>query len=384
MKIGIFTLPFSANYGGILQAFALQTILERMGHEVVVLKHHDSTPKRLNIKVRYLIYIKRFILKYIFRKNIIVREDKVNREKYIKNISEINSFISTYIKSLKFDINKPYKPSLNAIIVGSDQVWRPLYANPIKNYFLDFLYGNHSIRKIAYAASFGTDNWEYTDNETNICSKLVKDFDAVTVREDSAVKLCKKHLGVKVTQVLDPTMLLNKEDYIKLAGKKQIPKFNGYLFAYILDKTTEKNNFTSLICNELGLKIFEISSIDNYNCSKTAFPALEIWLKALMNAEFIVTDSYHGCVFSIIFNKPFIIIGNEKRGLSRFYSLLSTFHLQNRLMTIHEFSSKILTENIDWDKVNNTLKSEQLRSISTLENLLKLKQNQYLLRNDNN
>lgn len=366
MKIGILTLPFNSNYGGILQAYALQTSLERLGHDVVVLEHEVSTPKRLKVKIRYLVYLKRFILKFLFGKNIIVKEDKLNREKYLNNLSEINRFIASYIKLVGFDVNNPYKFQLDAIVVGSDQVWRPCYANPIYKYFLDFISEDKSIRKIAYAASFGTDKWEFTSEETDRCSELVKNFDCITVREDSGVGLCEKYFGVQATHVLDPTMLLDKEDYIKIVETAKVPKFRGNLFAYILDENPEKNNYVSLVSNKLGLLKYGISSIDNYKEQDIPFPSVLVWLRAFMDAEFVVTDSFHGCVFSIIFNKPFIAIGNECRGMSRFNSLLKLFQLENRLIYSLKLSNEPIVNDIDWKKVNQIKEEMKDRSMSII------------------
>lgn len=113
---------------------------------------------------------------------------------------------------------------LDAIIVGSDQVWRPDYSSCQPNYFLDFLPKDSKIRRISNAASFGGDNWDWSTELTARCAKLLQLFDAVSVREASGVRLCKEHFNVGAVNVLDPTMLLDPEDYIAIIGKPKSGK----------------------------------------------------------------------------------------------------------------------------------------------------------------
>src|SRR5690606_30541311 len=129
----------------------------------------------------------------------------------------------------------------SAVVVGSDQVWRPRYSPNIYNFFLDFLKNNSTIKKVAYAASFGTEDWEYTEEQTREARELIKHFNAVSVRESSGVLLCDKYLNRKdAVHVLDPTLLLKAEDYNQLINKTK--KEIG-LFTYVLDETKEKLDF---------------------------------------------------------------------------------------------------------------------------------------------
>ena len=335
MKIGILTLPLHTNYGGILQAYALQTVLERMGHEVNVIEK-EKQPLSINKYKMPFAYGKR-IIKNIMGKNVpIFYEQKYNREQPIIR-QYTDQFIEKYIHLIKYKEFSDIKESeYDAIVVGSDQIWRPRYfrVDNIENAFLKFA-ENWNIKRIAYAASFGTDEWEYTTKQTSICGELLKKFDAVSVREDSGVKLCKEHFSVEAQHVLDPTMLLNKEDYIKLFEANNTPKSKGNLLCYFLDETNEKKELIKRIAKEKGLIPFNVKSkSDNINSpiSDCVQPPLEQWLRGFYDAEFVVTDSFHACVFSILFNKPFIVCGNKKRGLSRFESLLNVFELSKLLI----------------------------------------------------
>ena len=130
----------------------------------------------------------------------------------------------------------------DAYVVGSDQCWRPRYNAFLSSMFLDFVKGEKT-KRIAYAASFGTDQWEFTQEMTSICVPLAQKFDFVSVREDSGLKLCKEHLGVNAVHVLDPTLLLTKEDYTHLIKAENEPQSKGTLFNYILDPDAAKSAF---------------------------------------------------------------------------------------------------------------------------------------------
>lgn len=358
MKVGILTLPLRINFGGILQAYAMQEILKKMGHESVLL---DSSPfVSLPAKSRYLIYLKRAIQKYILRKKFSIRIDqKINKDfSYISQhtIAFINRNITK--EERKKDFSDVKAEEFNAFIVGSDQIWRPKYFHThIKHAYLAFA-KEWNIKRIAYAASFGTDEWEYTPEETTKCSTLAKMFDAISVREASAVKICKERLGVEATHLLDPTMLLTAEEYIKLFQEAKTPKSKGDLMCYILDRNEDTKQIINLISSQKGLTAFHTNSRvedDNAPIEERVQPAVEEWLRGFYDAKLVITDSFHACVFSILFNKPFIVYGNKERGMTRFNSLLSIFNLQERLVATPQEAQEIINKAIDWKNVNDTL-----------------------------
>jgi hypothetical protein len=376
MKILILTQPLHNNYGGILQAYALQTVLKRMGHDVVT----DSKPyKNTSIVRRIAGVCKRIIFKYVLKKDIgtsvffpFLTFKIFNRHilRFIKeNISTIDFF-----KGGK----RPKKRTIKAydvIIVGSDQVWRKRYSN-VSAHLLDFTKGM-DIKRIAYAASFGTDDLsEYTPELIEHTAKLAEQFDAISVREDSGVVLCKKYWNVEAVHLLDPTLLLNRSDYIQLVmqDKTNISQSQGNLFVYILDQTAEKQQIVNEISSTLHLSAFEIlpentSALkDLKELNKYIFPPVTQWLQSFIDAEFIITDSFHGTVFSIIFNKPFIVIGNKKRGLARLFSLLKAFNLENHLISS---SNEIILNKIEWNNIKNTIFDKRKESIRFLSDNLK-------------
>ena len=362
MKIGILTLPLNSNYGGVLQAFALQTILKRMGHDV------SEIELKKNLRWQYpplwkmpLSFGKRFLFKYIVRrKNQKILLERYERKIYPLLVHDILEFISKYIKQFKVDKFIDCKGKFDAFVCGSDQIWRYkyylLFEGDIANVYLKFL-GDDSCKRIAYAASFGTDNWEYPAKETAECKNWIQKFDAVSVREETGVKLCSTYYDIKAKHVLDPTMLLSKDDYVDLIEKSDVPKSKGNLFCYILDNTDEKMNVVKNIEKQRHLSSFFMNGdCGNWteDLEKRIQPPVESWLRAFYDSEFIVTDSFHACVFSILFHKQFLVIGNKERGLARIYSLLSMFGLEDRLTSDTDLDINRM-KTIDYDRVDEIL-----------------------------
>lgn len=374
MKIGILTLPLHTNYGGILQAYALQTILERMGHDVKVLdkKQHHSLPKGPRT-IR--IIFNRIVSRYIRKKEILINEEKVYNETYPLVSQYTQTFINKYINDyILDDLRKIREGEFDAIIVGSDQIWRASYYHPIEYAYLSFA-EKWNLKRIAYAASFGTDQWEYSKKQTEICRRLIEKFDGVSVREESGVELCDSYFGVKAQHVLDPTMLLEAEDYLSLLRKENITP-NGRILNYVLDNTEIFNELVTKIASIQGKEIFRVNSrFEEYSApiEERIQPPVESWLASFINSDLIVTDSFHACVFSIIFRKGFVVIGNNKRGLSRINSLLKMFDLSNRLVKTLDDYLRIKDSCIDYNVVYSKLSDYRMSSIDFLNINLKCK-----------
>lgn len=368
MKICILTQPLEANYGGLLQAYALQTVLKRMGHEVWTEDRHPARPSFSEViksKVRILLGP--------------IRHRYYPTERYTRIIrTNTDKFIHDYIRTTEpiysNDKHEFQKYDFDTYIVGSDQVWRPRYSPYLPNYFLDFARGQN-VKRIAYAASFGTDKWEFSDSQTRLCANLAKEFDAVSVREDSGVKLCADYLGINAEQVLDPTLLLERSDYIDLLGKDNIKKSDKKaLFQYTLDDTPEKTQIAGLVRELLCIEPDSVSqvSINNFSyvgpqrINECVLPSVQTWIQSFIDADFVVTDSFHGTVFSIIFNKPFIIIPNSNRGQTRFSSLLKLFNLQDRMVKSLETVVDVVEQPINYNEIQYRLDEERRKSLSFL------------------
>lgn len=370
MKIGLLTLPLHKNVGGNLQAYALQTFLQKQGHDVWFINRKQES---VNVLTALFIEFKRLLFGVLPMKsyNSFLRPYlKQRRSSRNKDSFFITEFIHPKTNSLNSkSLSKLRAYRFDAIIVGSDQVWRPKYSTNIYHHFFSFLEkGNWSkqIIRIAYAASFGTDEWEFSVSQTNNIKHLAHRINSISVREESAIELCEKNLGLRnVEHVLDPVFLLNREDYKRLVGKSLF--LNDTLFAYILDFNTIKDDVVMELSSRFQLKVNKFDSNDSSCSDDNESESKElVWLNSLISSKYVITDSFHGCVFSILFNKPFIALGNEGRGLSRFQSLLKMFSLEHRLVLANENMDKIMgiEEAIDWERVNRILEDKRTHSIN--------------------
>lgn len=373
MKIGILTLPLHTNYGGILQAYALQTVLERMGHEVEVFDRTYLLHRSLWRNTISFVY--RLCLR-LGRKKVSLFPQKEYNERQEARRKYVNIFIHKYLNRrelTRYDRISPVE--YDAIVVGSDQVWRKRYIpqQDIRLPFLEFT-KNWNIKRIAYAASFGIDYWDYDEEETKMASKAIRRFDAVSTREQSGVELCREYLSFNdVKRVLDPTMLLDRNDYIKLIEESGYTNdHKGEIMLYVLDYSDEKRKFVSQCEQYMNMKAFETNSkyeVKGASMDEIIQPPVEQWLSGFRDSSLIITDSFHACVFSILFHKNFIVIGNKRRGLTRFQSLLSLFGLEDR-MVVDNLELSLCDKSIDWDNVDDILNRMRDESLSFLRQSL--------------
>ena len=357
MKIGIVTQPLYNNYGGLLQNYALQQVLKRHGHEVKTIDFVGRTSF-----TRYLLSIcKQLLIAILKRRRLQIRpyvaiptfRNPIMAD-FVNNHIDKTSIVHSYSKEI---INEEH---FDAVITGSDQVWRPMYNRYIEDMYLKFVHD--SIKKIAYAASFGVDTWEYNAKQTETCAKYAKCLDAISVREATGVELCRTHLGVNAQHVLDPTILAGVEAYKPLLKEKT--EEQDYLFAYILDITPEKQAYLESMAKSKGLNLI-IRGAD-----KNATLSVEDWLSMIANSSMVFTDSFHGTVFSILFHREFYSIANVSRGGTRFSSLLSPLGLEHRMSDVSQLT---LTEPspIDWQQVDKILDKHRQDSMNFLTNALK-------------
>lgn len=353
MKIGIVTLTLHANYGGILQAYALQVLLERMGHSVEVIESDEALCRKPS-SLRLLLSNVKQTIKRLFGRPHRYFKDAV-RDRFVFE-AHTREFIDAYVHLHKYSsFSSISKSAYDAYVVGSDQVWRPKYFKnmvaSMPNAFLSFTRG-WDVKRVAYAASFGTSEWEYSQKETEVCKKLLEKFDAVSVREANAVKLVDRYFSREADHLLDPTLLLSQEDYLDLMEKRVSLPSAGNLMCYILDSNEEINEFIDKLACGKGLRAFcaSVSEKDRtLPLEQRVHPPVEQWLRGFSDAEFVVTDSFHACVFSIIFKRQFVALGNKGRGMDRFVSLLSLFGLEDRLVS--DAMEALSLPEIDYDRV---------------------------------
>lgn len=381
MNVAILTQPLRTNYGGILQAYALQTFLQKRGHNVIVVNreyNNDISCKLFFWRVGSM--LKSAIKLMMFRqKEFIVMNPLSPYYHSVWSGYDVLPFVEKYInhsdalyssKSLREFFRRQ---KFDAFIVGSDQVWRPRYSPCITDFFLKEIPKELNAVKVAYAASFGTDRWEFTEEETKECASLAKLFDAVSVREKSGVKLCKEYLGINAEHLIDPTMLLYKEDYINLMTDANLSKSKGNLFCYMLDDNYQADLIVESL-KEDGYKLnYASTSVVSTNETPRSYQlSVEEWLRGIYDAEIVVTDSFHACVFSILFNRPFVVVGNASRGNTRFDSLLEMFELQGRKIESYarfiEHKACLLKED-DLYNAQTFLSNHRLKSMDFWANL---------------
>lgn len=412
MKIAIFTLPLVNNYGGILQAYALQRALESYGFEAPV----------VNLKIRQRGLFSRDYLKFLLAKLIYFKKYKNAEFSTLRYYADTQRFVAQNIKTTR-EIYSPAalkrlfeQEKFGACVLGSDQVFNPPYFDAFENDF-SLGFAPQSCIKIAYAASFGGESFKGARDLELHKANLAK-FKAISVRERNATALCESVFGISgAAFVLDPTLLAGREVFEKFispavngvkAGTAELAQRSGtsraeadgvqiavcavpqetkaakidgvaqnlngaaagiadtafsshayenavcganagqkgQIFAYILDQNEHKSEILKSVSEREGLGVREVND-------KANRVSIEEWLSLIAGAQLVITDSFHGCAFSILFNKPFFAFINENRGSSRFYSLFESFGLQDRV--IKSASDVALSKQVDWARVNEIL-----------------------------
>lgn len=355
MKTAIFTLPLINNYGGILQAYALQNVLFELGIDNKVLNLRTKEASFFSINYAKFLIAKTFISRHKNAKFEILRHDLDARKFIEKNIvltDEIYGFsdLKRVCKDEKFD----------AFVLGSDQVFNQGNFMNFGEYFsLGFI---QNAVKIAYAASFGGEfkGWKNLSTHRENLAK----FRAISVREQNAIKICKEILNLKADFVLDPTLLARREIYDKFCTNlDESSSQNTKIFAYILDPNEKTTQILDNASQKSRCKIAQVN--DRANRLK-----IEEWLSAIKSAKFIITDSFHGCVFSIIFGKPFFAIINEARGNARFHSLFNMLNLDNRVIKDVNFELNLA---MNYDEIYKILDEKRKFSIDFLKQNLKVR-----------
>ncbi len=353
MKIAVITLHRVFNYGSILQTYATQKILEKLGNEVEIIDYitEQRTNKRLFFSVPEKLknsFIKKYVFLFFRSISIIIRKYTFGSfmKKYINLTKE--KYIS--IKDLKEN-----PPKANVYIVGSDQVWNSKYNEGIdEGFFLRFV---SNVPKISFSSSFGKkklDDWEIEKTQ-----KYLSEFKNLSVREDSAVKII-ENLGMNAECIIDPTLQLTKSDWEKLASNRLI-KDKYILLMLLYGEDNGATEYARKLADQKGMKLVKISwetkkptDIDILMTHRSPQDFLSLFL----NAECIVTNSFHGLAFSINLNKEFMIFPRNEFN-SRIENLLQLTGLTNRMIVD---KNKFEFESINYEKVNKIIDKERIKA----------------------
>lgn len=341
MKIGIITFHWATNYGAILQAYALQSYLEIRGHEVFIINYRPKQYKKSLFKCFFTFRFWHYFsnLKEYYKEVSL----EIFRKQYLNETLIYESLIEL----------KKCPPEFEVYICGSDQIWNPYFTTkgegkPTSAYFLDF--GSDYVKRISHAVSFGCEH--YPENAAIIAKKYIKNFNGISVREDTGLDIVTK-LGVaNAIKLPDPTLLLMRDEYrFTSSGHLNSQK---KAFIYILrDEYCQVKN----IKNQLE-KYFFIDKPRKYYSPYS----VEEWVQEIRDSSFVLTNSFHGMVFSLIFHVPFIIIpaiGASSGMNDRFVSLLSPLNLQHRILLNYNFDEfkTLIDEKFSWQVIDSQLKA---------------------------
>lgn len=311
MKISVITVLNTVNYGSALQTLATQKFFERLGLEVEFVDYwrKDQTTAA---RIRRIIFGKKKNLKQWIKKPVrdileikaIKDSEKVFRKFILEKVHLTDRTYSTFDELLN------ECPMADIYATGSDQMWNSGWNQGIeKSFFLE--YAPEGKKRIAFATSIGKTKFE--EVEANEIIPLIKKYDLITLREQSAVELLDNY-EVEGSLVLDPTLTLNKEEWFEIIPEKKREK--PYLLVYQLHLTHDDADFTKAIksiAERKGLEIVRISysHSDRKIGEKVVLPEVYEFLSLIRGADFVVTDSFHGTAFSINFNKQFAVIYPE-------------------------------------------------------------------------
>ena len=257
--------------------------------------------------------------KYNFKPIFISTNNKKSNLDFLKR--------NVKLKEINKNFSELEKKDFDILMVNSDQTWSTI----VQKEFL-FDYGflhfaeNWTIPKFVYGASLGIDYWQFSKDFDEKAKKLLNDFSGISIREIGAIKLVENHFNIKPIFVLDPTFLIDRQYYINIIKnyKKNFNFKNRYICVYELDNNNIINEFIKESTEKLNYQV--------YNISLDSPKYIEEFIFCINASKAVITDSFHGTVFSIIFNKPFISFINSKRGRDRFFSLNQTFNLKNRVI----------------------------------------------------
>ncbi len=342
-RVAIITLTGDKNYGNKFQNYAMQTVLTKFNLDVstILLKSNTENVMKTNCLKAFL----KKLIEYV-------------REKRIKNFSK------KYINNYYFISYKQLKKDFDCFCIGSDQIWNP--------YFLDdfyFSYAKFTDRAFSYAASFGIDDIprKYTKEIKDGLCKL----NNISVREETGANIVEQLTNKRPIVALDPVLLLDAHEWKKISASPIFKPKKKYIVTYYIGKCSEeRRDYVKKIAKDRGLSVVNLGKIKNmiyYLTNPMEF--LYFW----ENSEMVFTDSFHGVVFSILFQKPFYIFEREDEYVSmnsRIETLLNKFCLTDR--TIKDYNQN-LTFECDFSKTDEILRVEREKSLEYLKNALDIK-----------
>lgn len=344
MKVALLTYFKTLSYGATLQTYATVKVLESLGHEVELINLEIPNPYG---RIKGLLLFPKWIKTWLFRK------------KYFKHVTR------KYVDSAELCQNPP---QADIYMVGSDQTWNlDISGDKASSFFLDFVKDNS--KKVTYAASFGKERLENTNWITvEEVTSLLHQFKHIAIREKSGKDMLAS-MGIDSVQVVDPALLFN--DYNELVGNVCD---RNELVLFKVDNSAAFYDKAAIVGRIISLPICSLGSLRRIKGMRCPYPdGLEGWMRRLVSARYILTDSFHGLVISLLYHKQFVLILGDPRKTTRLRSLAHLVGLDDRIMDVETPASDIITklqQQIDYGKVDEILEKERESSLSYLKSIL--------------
>lgn len=350
MTVGILTFwTVKDNYGQILQSFALQKYLQDMQIDARLIRYDDTEDYHYRSLQKRIYKILNPYKVFCYMKGKV--QGLLIKSQLDKHDRDFDGFSRQYIKSwpeyyASYDELKSNPPDLDAYIVGSDQVWnvnlyavRERYQNLLNAFFLNF--GDEKVKRLSYAASWGSSS--IGEKEMKDVQPLLKQFDYVSVREKSGVRLCMQCGCDHAEWVCDPTMLLTADKYRDIYENSRIRKPRSpFLLLYILSNTIDFNlDKVYEFAAEHNLDVIYVTGNNKADRREKFYATVPEWLYLIDNAQYVITNSFHGCVFSTIFKKRYAAIRlckDAEHLNDRFYGLFEYCGMKERFLDENDFS----------------------------------------------
>lgn len=342
--VGIVGWWFASNYGSSLTYYALGTVLENMGKQVLMIPIAKTNGTPWEKEIQFTVD---FLAKYFH----------IGKNRDYDKMHEFNQFCDVFM-------------------LGSDQMWTGSSTELVGyTFFLDFV--DKAKKKIAFSTSFGHSDFVASPEVVTTAGDYLRRFDAISVREKSGIDICRNRFGIEAEQIFDPVFLCEAKDYDRLAENVHDPIEEKYLLCYILDPNPEKEAAAKVIAQREGLQIKTIVGLKEYGYAKdqwhtgTVLPQVtsEQFLYYIKNCSYLLTDSHHGTCFGIIYRKPYSAMVNAGRGATRFETVAEALDLKERLFynPLDICDSERPYASIDYEKVARNIAYEKERAIKWLE-----------------
>lgn len=356
------------NFGASLQAYALMTYLNSLGNNTEIIDYKpDYLSNHYNLwSIDNPIYDK-FIVRYLY---LLAKLPGRLIRKYGKRKKRFDNFTTKYLKltNVRYSSNESLKnnlPEADIYIAGSDQIWNTSFNNgKDPAFYLDFVPKDKI--KASYAASFAIESLpnEYKEK----VKRLLINFDYISVREKSGLNILNDLNIDKGIQVIDPVFLLDKDQWFELESNSELIKFDEqYLICYDFDSNELVKEICLKIAKEKNLKIYSFFKNDYADKTFYNIGPLE-FLSLIKNSQYVVSNSFHGTAFALIFEKEFVVVNREEQINTRMKDLIESFNLKERLTYRSAKISQL--EPINYDLINSNIFKETKKSKDYLDEVL--------------